>query len=409
MHAARAASVRLVRSCMTVSHWQRSDRLGTLRCDCVVIGAGICGISAALHMQRRGLRVIVVERGTLASGASGRNAGFLMRGCADNYADAAREFGRERARELWALTDANLAALRAEGIEALATTRRVPSVLLGLEERERARLRESYAMMREDGFDVGWWDRSTRVRDTMWDRAGDATAWVGLVNPNDASCHSLDVVRLLAGKLTGPLLEHQEVASISDTSTGVCVRVRDGEVHAPRALVCTNAYGPLLFPSLHARIAPKRGQMLALSPPTGTTPAIELSASYYANFGSEYIRAASDGTILVGGCRTRHAEREVGYDDVTTPWVQGDLEAFATELLGDWASRGYRITARWSGVMGFSSTHLPIIARLPEHRRDVLFCGGFTGHGMSMAYEVSRRAVAVLLDGADAGLFGASP
>lgn len=393
---------------MTVSHWQRSDRLGTLRCDCVVIGAGICGVSAALHMQRRGLRVIVVDRGSLASGASGRNAGFLMRGCADNYADAAREFGRARARELWALTEANLAGLRGEGIDALATTQRVPSVLLGLHEAERERLRVSHAMMREDGFEVGWWDRTTGVGDPIWERAGDGTAYVGLVNPHDASCHSLDVLRLLAAKLAGPLLEHQEVVSLCDAPQGVCVGVREGEIHAPRALVCTNAYGPLLFPSLIDRIAPKRGQMLALTPGASSPREIRLSASYYANFGSEYIRAASDGTILVGGCRTRHAEREVGYEDVTTPWVQRDLEAFATEMLGDWASRGYRIAARWSGVMGFSSTHLPIIAAIPECPRDVLFCGGFTGHGMSMAYEVSRRAVATLLDGADAGLFKAS-
>jgi gamma-glutamylputrescine oxidase len=395
---------------MTVSHWQHSHRLGTLRCDCLVIGGGICGISAALHLQRRGVDVLLVDRAAIGSGASGRNAGFLMRGCADNYADAARDFGRDAARELWRLTEANLAGLRAEGIDALATTRRIPSVLLGLRADEQQKLLSSREMMEADGFDVGWWEAVSPPRDALWNhlRGVGGTPVVGLVNPHDASCHSLDVLHLLAGKLTCPRLEHEEVTELDDgpgAMGGVRVRLRQGEVLANRVLVCTNAYGPLLVPELADRITPRRGQMLALTPTSRGAGALQLAASYYVNFGSEYVRDTGDGTILVGGCRTMHADREVGYEDMTTPWVQESLEAFATSVLGDWAGLGYRISARWSGVMGFSATHLPIITRVPRFRAEVLFCGGFTGHGMSMAYEVSRRAVGVLCDGLDAGLF----
>jgi D-amino-acid dehydrogenase len=48
--------------------------------DVVVIGAGLVGLCAALHLQRSGRRVTLVERGPLAGGASGHNAGIFSLG-----------------------------------------------------------------------------------------------------------------------------------------------------------------------------------------------------------------------------------------------------------------------------------------------------------------------------------------
>ncbi len=45
--------------------------------DAIVVGAGVQGASLAFHLARRGLRILVIERGTIASGASGRSSGFV--------------------------------------------------------------------------------------------------------------------------------------------------------------------------------------------------------------------------------------------------------------------------------------------------------------------------------------------
>ena len=45
--------------------------------DVVIVGAGVQGASLAFHLARRGIGVIVVERETAASGASGRSSGFV--------------------------------------------------------------------------------------------------------------------------------------------------------------------------------------------------------------------------------------------------------------------------------------------------------------------------------------------
>jgi glycine/D-amino acid oxidase-like deaminating enzyme len=45
--------------------------------DAIVVGAGVQGASLAFHLALRGLRVVVLERATIAGGATGRSSGFV--------------------------------------------------------------------------------------------------------------------------------------------------------------------------------------------------------------------------------------------------------------------------------------------------------------------------------------------
>ncbi len=45
--------------------------------DVIVVGAGVQGASLAFHLARRGARVLVLERETVAAGATGRSSGFV--------------------------------------------------------------------------------------------------------------------------------------------------------------------------------------------------------------------------------------------------------------------------------------------------------------------------------------------
>jgi glycine/D-amino acid oxidase-like deaminating enzyme len=61
-----------------------------------VVGGGVTGISCALTLAQAGKRVRLHEARAVASGASGRNGGFALRGGAMAY-DSAREWlGREQ-------------------------------------------------------------------------------------------------------------------------------------------------------------------------------------------------------------------------------------------------------------------------------------------------------------------------
>jgi sarcosine oxidase subunit beta len=45
--------------------------------DVIVVGAGVQGASLAFHLARRGVRVVIIERGSVGVGATGRSSGFV--------------------------------------------------------------------------------------------------------------------------------------------------------------------------------------------------------------------------------------------------------------------------------------------------------------------------------------------
>lgn len=401
---------------MTVSYWQRtatwpeprlSDR-PPATADAVILGAGICGVSAAIHLERRGLSAVIVDRVGVAGGASGRNAGFLMRGCADNYHIACAQYGRERARFLWRLTEQNLEGLRAAGIDVIPTARRIPSCLLAYDGAERDELRESATLLSADGFNAQWIDPGTGAPDdAVWRSI--APPLGALVNPGDGAANSVDLLRFLGAKVKGPIVAPAAVRSVREEGGGVRVETDRGAISCARALVCTNAYAPTIVPALASVVEPRRGQMLALRPRAPGESPRALAMSYYANRGYEYFRqpVSADGTIVAGGWRRRFADTEVGPDDVTTEGVQRGIEGFVAGALS-LRPGAYEITDRWSGVMGFSRDGLPKIVPLslqgsgagrvlpPETTGDgarAWFIGAYTGHGMSMGFETARLAV----------------
>jgi len=369
---------------MTVSHWIRHGESRRVEADIAIVGGGVCGVAAALELEARGHRATIIERGAIGSGASTRNAGYLMRGAADNYAAACRDHGRSVARTLWRWTEENLGALRAWGIDRLGSYRPMSSCLLALQANERAELEESVALLGEDGFDA---ELITGGDDAAW---SSGLPLAGLVNPHDAVCSPAELMAMLRARLAQDPIEGAEAFAIEPSGDGILVRAPGVDVRAERVLICLNGFASALVPELAGVVTPQRGQMLAVH-----APSARLDHAYYANHGSEYIRPAGGGVVAVGGCRTSVGDDEQTAEDAITPPVQAAIEDFASRLLG----ARFRVIARWSGTMGFSPDGMPLIGPLPGRDRRVWFCGGFTGHGMSLGVRAARAAVEALLHG----------
>src|SRR5262245_53519267 len=81
--------------------------------DRMVVGAGIAGASTAGFAARGGLRVVVVDRGLPAGGASGRTAGYIRCHYANppeaHFAVESSELPRRGARDAGALGCAAIA------------------------------------------------------------------------------------------------------------------------------------------------------------------------------------------------------------------------------------------------------------------------------------------------------------
>src|SRR5207245_2221032 len=80
--------------------------------DAVVIGAGVAGVATAYWLARAGARPLVLEARTIAEAASGRNAGFLLAGVAENFLVASRRYGEPKALRIWRFTRRNQELVR---------------------------------------------------------------------------------------------------------------------------------------------------------------------------------------------------------------------------------------------------------------------------------------------------------
>ena len=84
----------------TFSYWERTAFTGGA--DVIVIGSGLVGLSAALHLktQEPSLKVLVLERGFLPTGASTKNAGFACFGTVSEQLEGLKRSSDEEVAQL---------------------------------------------------------------------------------------------------------------------------------------------------------------------------------------------------------------------------------------------------------------------------------------------------------------------
>ena len=355
---------------MSTPYWQRPPERypGRLpeRADVLVIGGGITGVSLLHHLGKRGIDAVLVERHHIASGASGRNAGFLLAGVADSYAEAVRIFGRSRARDIWNMTVEN----HIEEIEAISGQevghRRNGSAILASGEQEAEQLAESAQLLTEDGFDCTWDGRC-------------------LINPADGEVTPSLLVGAFARQAPpGAVREGVDVTSIEPGNGEVMVRADNAECRAGSVILATNAYTSQLMPQV--KIQPTRAQMLASSP----VPSPVSERPTYSHFGYRYWRQLPGGEVLIGGWRDTSMATEIGYEDEPTPGIQAHLEAQLNRL-----SPSARVTHRWAGIMGFTESGLPLVGAV-DGMKNVHVCAGYNGHGMGFAFMSAKQLVETL-------------
>ena len=352
--------------------------VGDVTADVAVVGAGIAGIATAYFLASAGAKVVVLEARGVAEAASGRNAGFLLAGVAENFAAASRRYGERNALRIWRFTKRTQALARALVAE--------HSIDCGLRwngsdqiaggDDEWREIQESAQRLSSEGVAVSV------------DPAARCATYA-----DDGELHPVRWVRGLAAAAAQKGARIHESTRVEAVARGEA-RTEAGIVRAGAIVLCTNAYTAHLATS---RVRPVRGQMLATAP-----TARVFARPAYANRGYQYWRQTSDGRVLVGGWRDTALDAEVGEEERITDVIQKQLDAFLREH-----DINAVVTHRWAGTMGFSHDALPYIGAIAP---GIFVCGGFTGHGMAFGPASAELVATLVLGGThpDADLFDPS-
>jgi glycine/D-amino acid oxidase-like deaminating enzyme len=375
---------------------------GPTDADLCIIGGGYTGLWAALAAKQDdpARDVVLLEATRCGNGASGRNGGFLEASLTHGLANGLSRFADE-IDQLESLAQENFDGLRQDlthhGIDCEYETTGVLTV--ALDPRELEDLPEEVELVRRFGHDVELLDaESTRAEvnsptylGAVWDRTGSA-----LVHPGRLA----DGLRAAAERQGVRIHELTPVRGIHHGSrgAGLTLITEGGVVTAPKVLMATSAYPPLV-PAAGRYIAPVYDYALMTEPLSdGQQRAIGWSHRQgISDMGNQfhYYRPTADGRILYGGYDAVYRRGgDVGpHRDTDDPTFGKLSQHFFTTFP---QLEGLRFSHRWGGAIDTCSRFSVFFGR--AHGGRLVYALGYTGLGVG-ATRFGARVALDLLDG----------
>ncbi len=347
---------------------------GTLpaRAEIAIVGGGVVGLAIAYYLARRGLTdVVVIERGYLAEGASGRNGGGV--------------------RQQWS-TEINIRLMQ-ESVELCRRFavdvgvnvwfRQGGYLFLARSAKEVARLEKNIDLQNRCGV-------ATRMLSPA--AAQDIVPELDLAGIVGASYNPSDGILFpwpflwgyarQAAALGAKIFTQTPVEGIAPAAGGgYVVHTPRGALHARRVINATGAWSPQLAAKLGVEVPthPIRHEICSSEPlkPFLRPMVSELASGLYC---SQSMRGEIVGGVTVPGHASTYA-------------MGSTLEFLATyarrlvrlmPILGD-----IKILRQWAGPYDQSPDGNPILGAAPGHPDFFLACG-FVGHGFMMAPIVGK-------------------
>lgn len=373
---------------------------GDLETDLLVVGGGLTGLWTVVqalesHPERS---VMVMEADGIATGASGRNGGFLSASLTHGIANGVSRWPEEM-ETLEALGRANL-----EGIRATVARHGIDcgwqdggEIAVATEPHQVPWLQEESEQARRFGWDTVVLDRDRMRHEInsptylggLWQREGTA-----LVDPARLAWGLAQAAESLGARV----YERSEALSLRRDGAGVSVRTRTGTVRARGVVLATSAFPPLLR-AIRRYVIPVYDYVLATEPLgedvlsglgwTRRQGVSDLGNRFH------YYRLTEDARLVWGGYDAiYYFGGAVGQRLEQRPATHNLLLANLLRTFP--ALEGVRFTHRWAGAIDTCSRFCATFGSGLDGR--AVYAVGFTGLGVG-ASRFAARVALDLLDG----------
>ena len=338
------------------------------RCDVVVVGSGIAGLSTAYELAKRKLSVIVVDRGRICSGMTARTTAHLAPLCDDLMSEMAKVRGQDLAKGFYRSQAAAITHIEQIQMEEAIDCefRRLDGYLFQGRRQPADVIDKELDAVRAVGAPV---ERLVGVP-----LAGCADRHV-LRYADQATYHPLKYLAGLVHACAGrgvKFYAETSVQEVIEENGGVKVQTARAPILAANAVIATNS--PIVDRyALHTKMAPYRTYAMAFTIKQGALP----DALYWdTEEPYHYVRlqpgARGKDYLIVGGEDHKTGEA----DDAESRF--GKLEDWARELIPALEN----ITHRWSGQILDTIDYAGFIGRNPGSQH-VYVATGDSGQGMT--------------------------
>jgi gamma-glutamylputrescine oxidase len=353
---------------------ERPALAGTVECDVCVVGGGIAGCSAALHLAERGYGVVLLEQNRIGWGASGRSGAQALFGVAAGQAKLERLLGARDARVVWDVTVEGLALMR----ELIARHRIECDWVHGHLQAAIKPKHEHELQAELDILHTKYGYDSIRYvpRDEVRSLVATERYLSALYDTNCGHLHPLNYTLGLAAAAERHgtrIFEDTRALTIDEQAPSV--RTVRGEVRARHVVLCGNVYLGNTAPALASKIMAV-GTYIVATEPLGAERARALITNNAAvadsNWVLDYFRRSADHRLLFGG--------RVNYSGLSSFDAPSATRRRMVEVFPQLAD--VKLAYSWGGDVDITLNRAPHFGRLSPN---VYFLQGFSGHGITLA------------------------
>ena len=385
-----------------VSYWlatapplRTSSQILPRQVDVAVIGGGLTGLSASLHLADKGATVAVLERDRIGSGASGRNGGMCTNGATLPFGVMMRRYGPETAAQLFRVYSDAI-----DLVEGLVERERIDCSFARWGKLVLAAKPEHYERLQAEAEALeGYAGHELRTipRDHLEAEIDSRHYYGAQLDPGSAGLHVAKFVMGLAeaAQRRGvDLFEGVKVIGVRGGTGENVVQTSAGSLRAKQVLLATNGYTDKAMPYFQRRVVSVRAASIATEPLPAELARELMPGARMATDTSNlitYFRLTPDNRLLIGG-RAAYGVSERRTNQASARTLRSKLAAIFPRM------RDVRIDHAWSGLTGFTLDRIP---HAGEHG-GVYYSLGYCGHGVQMATYMGRQMAEVMDGNAEA-------
>ncbi len=352
--------------------------------DVAVVGGGLTGISAALHLAEHGFSVALLEAQEIGWGASGRNGGQVLPGFACGEDKMAALAGAAPARAMWDMSVEGVNMIR-ERIAAhdIACGYKPGYLYAAIKPRQVRELEAMQAGFARLGAPVGELLAGGALR-----RRLDSPRYLAaLEDPLAGHLHPLNYTLGLAAAAQAAGVKIYTKTRVTHLAEGDRLRLSTpgGAVTARYAFVAGGAYLGRLLHQVTGTIMPVATYIIATEPRADIAALLPADdAVSDLNFVLDYYRRTPDDRLLFGG--------RVSYTTLPPKNLAPSMLRRVKRVFPQLADA--RADFLWGGRVDITQNRAPHFGRLSDN---ILFAQGFSGHGVALtglAGKLAAEAIA---------------